>query len=236
MRTRVNACILCVLPCAMHGGAARCLAAPFSCVAGFFAFPLSVPFFLKELVPQSTIGAAFTLKSWNDKKLGIWDTAGQEKFAKLSAFYCRGAGAAILVFDVTSRASFDALSQYLQLLESSQPASPCHKLLVGSKCDLAQENPALREVSVEDAADYAQSLGASYTEVSAKTGENVTSLFNKVGYVAFNEAPAASAAASAGSSQVRSTTASANEASASRNAVDISGATAPAERKKGCCE
>ena len=41
--------------------------------------------------------------------LGIWDTAGQERFDSLSSFYCRGARAAIICFDLTDRASFECL-------------------------------------------------------------------------------------------------------------------------------
>ena len=41
--------------------------------------------------------------------LGIWDTAGQERFDSLSSFYCRGARAAIICFDLTDRASFEII-------------------------------------------------------------------------------------------------------------------------------
>ena len=37
------------------------------------------------------------------------DTAGEEKFSSLSAFYSRGAGAAILAFDPTEEETFTAL-------------------------------------------------------------------------------------------------------------------------------
>ena len=43
--------------------------------------------------------------------LGIWDTAGQERFDSLSSFYCRGARAAIICYDLTDRASFECLQQ-----------------------------------------------------------------------------------------------------------------------------
>ena len=40
----------------------------------------------------------------------LQDTAGQERFDSLSSFYCRGARAAIICFDLTDRASFESLS------------------------------------------------------------------------------------------------------------------------------
>lgn len=62
----------------------------------------------------STIGASFAMKkveteSGRPCNLGIWDTAGQERFDSLSSFYCRGARAAIICFDLTDRASYDCL-------------------------------------------------------------------------------------------------------------------------------
>lgn len=41
--------------------------------------------------------------------LQIWDTAGQESFRSITRAYYKGAAAAILVYDITSRPSFKAL-------------------------------------------------------------------------------------------------------------------------------
>jgi small GTP-binding protein len=57
--------------------------------------------------PLSTIGASFAVKKMDAEGrscvLGIWDTAGQERFDSLSSFYCRGARAAVICFDLTNR-------------------------------------------------------------------------------------------------------------------------------------
>lgn len=54
-----------------------------------------------------TIGASFAMKKveagGRPCNLGIWDTAGQERFDSLSSFYCRGARAAIICFDLTDK-------------------------------------------------------------------------------------------------------------------------------------
>ena len=59
---------------------------------------------------ETTIGAAFLTQTvhlkGNTHKLEIWDTAGQERFNNLAPMYYRGAAAAIIVFDITSRETF----------------------------------------------------------------------------------------------------------------------------------
>lgn len=42
----------------------------------------------------------------------VWDTAGQERFRTLTPSYYRGAQGAILVYDVSSRASFERLDPW----------------------------------------------------------------------------------------------------------------------------
>jgi small GTP-binding protein len=43
----------------------------------------------------------------------VWDTAGQEKYKSLSRLYYRGSSAAIIVFDLTQPATFDALDDWI---------------------------------------------------------------------------------------------------------------------------
>ncbi|ORX92430.1 hypothetical protein K493DRAFT_146765, partial [Basidiobolus meristosporus CBS 931.73] len=66
----------------------------------------------------STIGASFmTTKLVVDNckvRLQIWDTAGQERFRSMAPMYYRGANAAIIVYDITNRKSFDEIGTWLQ--------------------------------------------------------------------------------------------------------------------------
>jgi Ras-related protein Rab-5C len=46
----------------------------------------------------------------------LWDTAGQERYRSLAPIYYRGAAAAIVVFDLTSRESFDTAVGWVETL------------------------------------------------------------------------------------------------------------------------
>ncbi|KAJ5233437.1 Ras-related protein RABA1b [Penicillium citrinum] len=69
-------------------------------------------------------------------KLQLWDTAGTERFRSVSRSYYRGAAGAILVYDVSSYASFAALPTFL--MDARALASPnLTVMLAGNKADLA---------------------------------------------------------------------------------------------------
>jgi len=129
----------------------------------------------------STIGASFAMKKIEANgrpcNLGIWDTAGQERFDSLSSFYCRGARAAIICFDLTDRASFECLqSKWIKkVLEEAEPG--CHICLVGTKLDLVQAGMATRGVAKEEVAAVAAKHQADVFETSAKAGTGVADIF-----------------------------------------------------------
>ena len=62
-----------------------------------------------------TMGVDFLMKTiiLNNSlmKLQLWDTAGMEKFKHITHSYYRGAHAAIICFDLTSRVSFKSLNK-----------------------------------------------------------------------------------------------------------------------------
>ncbi|KAK7800053.1 hypothetical protein U0070_000934 [Myodes glareolus] len=64
-----------------------------------------------------TIGVEFGSKIINVGgkyvKLQIWDTAGQERFRSVTRSYYRGAAGALLVYDITSRETYNALTNWL---------------------------------------------------------------------------------------------------------------------------
>ena len=129
----------------------------------------------------------------------IQDTAGEEKYASLSAFYCRETSVAILTFDLTSRESLDKLNEiFIPLLADS--VQSCLTVVVGTKLDLvssegrqvkSSEGEALAEQQlayhVEQAKKanphtYLKDLDGKklYFETSAKDGVGIDELFEKI--------------------------------------------------------
>ncbi|CAD8050614.1 unnamed protein product [Paramecium sonneborni] len=123
-----------------------------------------------------TIGVEFGARNLkiNDKqiKLQVWDTAGQESFKSITRSYYRGSIGGILVFDVTSRKSFENLQKWNQEIQG-YACDKIEMVIVGNKIDLDER----REVKTEEAKNYAQKQGFTYFETSAKTGENVDNVF-----------------------------------------------------------
>lgn len=73
-------------------------------------------------------------------KLQLWDTAGTERFRSVSRSYYRGAAGAILVYDLSSMTSFNALPIFLN--DARALGSPhLALLLVGNKLDLSSAYP-----------------------------------------------------------------------------------------------
>ena len=65
----------------------------------------------------STIGIDFKTKfvdvdGAGRVKLQIWDTAGQEQFRSMMYSYYKGAHGVVLVYDVTSRETFDSIAHW----------------------------------------------------------------------------------------------------------------------------
>lgn len=106
----------------------------------------------------------------------IWDTAGQEKFHSLIPMYYRGAGVAILMFDVTKPLTMKSLQRWVVELRKNGPPDMIFALC-GNKADLAED----RQVSELEGKRYADEIGAIYVEVSAKQSLNVNELFQRIG-------------------------------------------------------
>jgi small GTP-binding protein len=148
-----------------------------------------------------TIGADYVSKveevDGQSVRLQIWDTAGQEKFRSIAKSYFRGALGAILVYDITDRASFDELGGWLG--DVHQFCDPnAFVALVGNKRDLADR----RAVPCAEARRFAADHGLTYLEASALGGENVAEAFRLAARTVYERAESgallATAAAHAG--------------------------------------
>uniref|UniRef100_A0A3B5QF63 RAB4B, member RAS oncogene family n=2 Tax=Xiphophorus TaxID=8082 RepID=A0A3B5QF63_XIPMA len=124
-----------------------------------------------------TIGVEFGSRVVNvggkTVKLQIWDTAGQERFRSVTRSYYRGAAGALLVYDITSRETYNALTNWLT--DARTLASPnIVIILCGNKKDLDAE----REVTFLERWVYL---------TSALTGENVEEGFLKCARTILNK-------------------------------------------------
>ena len=134
---------------------------------------------------EPTIGADFRVSEMqvNDitLTLQIWDTAGDKKMLSIGKSLYRNADGIILVYDISSRASFKQLDTYWENflkysgIDESEffPAA-----LVGNKSDMS----AKRDVSLEEVIDWCTNKRPqkqiTYLECSAKLDIGVKDVFN----------------------------------------------------------
>ncbi|VVT57866.1 uncharacterized protein SAPINGB_P005909 [Magnusiomyces paraingens] len=128
---------------------------------------------------KATIGIDFMSKTMyladRTIRLQLWDTAGQERFRTLIPSYIRDSHVAIVVYDITSRQSFNDAARWIEDVRTER-GDQVIIALVGNKTDLRDE----RQVTVEEGEAKARELGILFMETSAKLGYNVKALFKKV--------------------------------------------------------
>ena len=78
----------------------------------------------------------------------------------------------MLVYDITDLESFQNLNSWLIEIEKNASKN-VYKILVGNKCDMANE----RKVTVEQGKDFASQYGMKFFETSAKESTNVSDAF-----------------------------------------------------------
>lgn len=128
---------------------------------------------------QATIGIDFLSKTMylDDRiiRLQLWDTAGQERFRSLIPSYIRDSSVAIVVYDITNRASFLNSSKWIDEVRSER-ADDVVILLIGNKTDLS----ARRQVAEDEGEAKAREHDVMFIESSAKAGFNIKQLFRKI--------------------------------------------------------
>lgn len=129
--------------------------------------------------------------------LEVLDTAGQEEYTALRDQWIRDGEGFILVYSITSRASFSRIrkfhSQIQRVKDSASNSSPTASylssptipkpdaglapvMLVGNKSDRVTE----REVSTQEGSALAKEMGCDFVEASAKNCINVEKAFYEV--------------------------------------------------------
>ena len=128
----------------------------------------------------ATIGIDFGVKPVDlpgpgPVKVNFFDMAGGPEYFEIRNEFYKDCQGALLVFDVASKASLDALDKWLKEGEEFGMRN-CSFVLCGNKCDGKK-----REVSEPDARRWAGSHGGmAYFETSAKDGDNVKEAFQKL--------------------------------------------------------
>lgn len=126
---------------------------------------------------KSTVGVEFYSKiiTQDNKniKIQIWDTAGQERFKAITKSYYKGAKGAIIVYDITRRATFENVQEWFKDTKTMGDNTYIVLMLIGNKCDLVNE----RQVSTEEGKKEAEMNGMAFMETSALDGTNITEAF-----------------------------------------------------------
>ena len=117
--------------------------------------------------------------------------------------YIRDSAVAIVVYDVTSRESFEGTDKWIEDVRTERSGDEVILVLVGNKTDLADK----RQISFEQGEAKAKQYGTLFFETSAKAGYNVKALFKQVASLLIPDVPpegvtAAVGQAGAGSSGI----------------------------------
>jgi len=132
---------------------------------------------------KPTLGANIIRKDMHMEKINahvrliMWDLAGQEKYNVIRSMYFQGCVGALLVYDITRRATFETInSKWLRDFNKYVKKEGTY-ILIGNKTDLSEQ----RVVSVDDGNSFANEINASdFIETSAKYGENVEKAFQNL--------------------------------------------------------
>lgn len=137
-------------------------------------------------------------------KLTCWDCAGQERYRSVVKSYYRNTSGIIMVFDLTRRETFESLEYWLKELEDARGSDlvPIYEdskstkkglgepigyrryppvILVGNKKDLGGPESSERAITEGEVLEFVKKHHLDmYIETSAKTGENVASVFREI--------------------------------------------------------
>ena len=112
------------------------------------------------------------LKSGENVRLRIFDTAGQERFKSISINFIKKANGILLLYDVTNKFSFQSVNRWMESIKEAA-GEKISVILIGNKCDLEKE----REVSKEEGEEKAKQFNLPFYETSCKEGININEVF-----------------------------------------------------------
>ena len=94
--------------------------------------------------------------------VGLWDTAGQEKYRSLSKVIINGSKIVVFVYDITNKKTFEELNFWVKSVEEVLGKEPILGI-AANKIDLFEE----QVVEKEEGEKYANDIGALFAQTSA---------------------------------------------------------------------
>jgi small GTP-binding protein len=155
-----------------------------------------------------TIGVDFVYRDYvyegESYGIYIWDTAGQEKFQSMVSQFYRGSNGAVLCFDICNRETFESVPKWITEIRKGNPDIDI--ILCGTKCDLDPQisvetastlsdvthnhhtrnnsyypvSGKRRQISIDEAVNFAYMNDISYIETSSKTNTNISNTFDTI--------------------------------------------------------
>lgn len=111
--------------------------------------------------------------------LMLTDTAGQEEYRGLWAASNLKSDAFLLVYDITSPNSLDALEYFMEMIDMEEEnridngKTPPVKIVAGNKCDLQGQ----RQIKAKDGLEWARRRKCGFMETSAREMVNIEETF-----------------------------------------------------------
>ena len=148
-----------------------------TCICGAF---LGLEFLEEHLttVGIEKMSSVVELESGENIKIKLWDTAGEERFRCISVNTLKSSQASVVVFDLTNKASFEKIRDWLKEIRDFSPKMPI--ALFGNKSDLKE-----RQITQDEIDHLCQLEGLIYYETSAKNNTGIKEGLTKIANIAF---------------------------------------------------
>lgn len=133
-----------------------------------------------------TVGAAFGARTIPigsgsaDVTIGVWDTAGSERYESMTRHYYKGSEGALICYDLTDSESFDKCKYWVDEISKSIDINDCILTIVGCKADEINQNNKKRGVPKDVILNYCSSINARHYETSALSGHGVVQPFTEI--------------------------------------------------------
>ncbi|PRP76541.1 RAB24, member RAS oncogene family [Planoprotostelium fungivorum] len=138
----------------------------------------------------ATVGAAFGAKKMDvngrEVTIGVWDTAGQDRYESMSRIYYRSAKAALVCYDLTDLQSFEKVKLWVDELQQNE--EECAIYIVGTKSDGVDVGALPRR----DMQEYAKQINGFMFDTSAKSGDGIEEIFQHIAEAHVNKEQAPS--------------------------------------------